>query len=163
MSVDLRSTSMFAKVSILLMDDCLIKLEHGRTEDRMRRVMYDTIQHVVIWRAIPWVRIVLCAVGFGLPGIALMFVGRNPGVAIGIVLLAIAVGLIARYFYCRVTTIRIVRDGKPQDITGLFSPRKVRKFRDRLVPAIQRVQGLTPAAAAGEVSRPVDPTSAPVG
>jgi hypothetical protein len=140
MSVDLQSNSTFGRISIVLMNDCLIKLEHGWSEDRTRRFMYEGIDSVVIWRKIPWVRIMVCAVLLALPGIILLFLGNIVATVCGIVLGAIGVALIVWYLYCRSTTIRIVRAGKNHDLTSIFRPGKVRSFRDRLVVNIRTIQ-----------------------
>lgn len=145
MSVDLRSNSQFARVSVLLMDDCMIKLEHARTQDRMRKTMYESIESVTLWRRIPGVRITVCAVLLALPGIALLFVGDTAVTIIGIFLILLGGGLITFYLVCGKTTIRITKGGKNYDITGIFRPSKVRKFREKLIAGIRRVQERVPA------------------
>ena len=147
MSVDLRTNSAFARVSLLVMPDCLVKLEHGRTEDRVRKFMFDAIGTVVIWRKVPWARVLVCALLLAAPGVALLFVRETAVVVIGGVLLVFGVALCLWYLYCGSTTVRVVRNGEPYDITGIFRPGRVRKFREKLVTGIRAVQA-DPAAAA---------------
>ena len=140
MAADLRSNTMFSRISVVLMDDCLEKLDHDRTSDRVRRFAFDTIESVVIWRKIPWVRITLCATFLALPGAALQFVGDEFATVSGLVLLALGLGLITWYLVCRSTTIRIMRGGLTYDIVGIFRPARVRKFRDGLLTRVRAAQ-----------------------
>ena len=141
-AVDLRSNTMFSRVSLLAMPDSLVKLEHSRTEDRVKRFKYDTIENVLIWRTMPWVRLVVVTVVLVLPGVALLFVQDRDGVSLvlGIILIVIGLAFDAFYLVCRNTTIRITRVGRTDDIKGIFRPRKVRKLRDRLLAGIRATQ-----------------------
>lgn len=140
MAADLKSITTFQRVSLLLMDDCLIKLEHERTRDRVRRFSYDTIQTVVIWQKISWLRIVLCTLCLVAPGFALLLTQQSTNSLVGVLLMTVGGGLIAWYFYCKVTTIRIVRAGTNNDIAGLFRPGRLDRFRKRLVANIRASQ-----------------------
>src|SRR5665213_3135673 len=151
MSVDLRSNSTLGRMSFILMDGYLIQLEHRYTEDRVRKFRYESIDSVIIWQKAPWLRMILCAVILGLPGIAILFfsfrsgfnsndVGETFMVVTGSFLCALAVGLITWYFYCKKTTIRIVRAGNHHDLSGMFRPGRLNRFRTRLVDGIRNVQ-----------------------
>ena len=140
MAVDLKSNASLHRYSLLIMGDALIKLEHERTQDRMRRYTFDTIQNVIIWQKTPWVRIAVCAVLLVLPGVGILFFNDTTATVIGCFLIAMGCLLLAYYSYCKVTTIRIVRAGKHYDCEGLFRPGKVRRFRDKLVQAITAAQ-----------------------
>jgi hypothetical protein len=142
MAVDLRSVTTFQRFSLVLMDDCLIKLEHERMQDRVRRFSYDAIQNVVIWQKISWWRFIVCGVCLVLPGIGILFVGNTPSTIIGSILIIIGALLMAWYLYCKVTTIRIVRGGTNHDLKGLFRPGKLRRFRERLINSIQTAQSM---------------------
>ncbi|HEV7301140.1 MAG TPA: hypothetical protein VGN72_17370 [Tepidisphaeraceae bacterium] len=140
MAADLRSNTMFSRISLVVMDDCLIKLEHGRTGDRVRKFTYDSIESIVIWRKTPWVRIVVCTTFLALPGAALQFVGDTFATYSGLFLLALGLGLVAWYLICRSTTIRIMRGGIIYDVVGIFRPGRVRKLRDNVLARIRAVQ-----------------------
>ncbi len=113
---------------------------HERTQDRVRRFSYETIQNVVIWQKVPWLRIIICAVFLLLPGIGLMFMSNTASTVTGWFLIIVGGGLVGWFSYCRVTTIRIVRAGRNNDLTGMFRPGRVRRFRDRLIAGIRATQ-----------------------
>jgi hypothetical protein len=141
MSADLRSSSIFGRSSLVLLDDCLVKLEHGQTEDRVRKFMFDAIEAVIVWRSVPW--LYLCIVAFFLCGPAfclLILVRGTVANWIGGFLLVAAVPVMAWYLYCRKTTIRIARFGKTDDIQGIFRPGKARDVTNRLVNGIRAAQ-----------------------
>ena len=72
MAVDLRSRSSFERFSIIVMDDAVVKLEHTYGDDRMKRIMFASMESLVIWRKIAWVYLILFALLVLLPGILLM-------------------------------------------------------------------------------------------
>ncbi len=162
MGVDLRSNTMFARISVVLLDDCLVKLEHGRTEDRVRRFMYDSIENVVIWKKIPWLRVILCTVFLVLPGIALQFPRDEIATYSGAFLLVLGLGLVGWYLVCKKTTIRITRSGTPNDLVGVFRPKRVRSLRDRLIANVQAAQlaeAVEPPVADSPTDVPPEPES----
>lgn len=61
---------------------------------------------------------------------------------IGFILMALGVALMLWYLYCKVTTIRIVRGGTNSDLKGLFRPGNLRRFRERLLNAVQTAQAI---------------------
>ena len=151
MAADLKSITTLNRFSLVLMDDSLIKLEHEYTQDRVRRFSYDSIQNVIIWQKISWWRFVLCGIVLVLPGIGILFLDNVAATIIGVILMLIGLSLMGWYLYCKMTTIRIVRSGSNYDLTGLYRPGKLRKFRERLLTAIQTAQAImqsegTPAA-----------------
>jgi hypothetical protein len=154
MAVDLRSNTMFARISLVLMDDHLILLEHGRTADRVRKFRFDAIEAVVIWRKLPWLRITLCALLLAMPGAALQFVGDTFATVSGLLLLALGLGLITWYVVCRQTTIRLVRSGKIHDVGGVFRPGRVRRFRERLLAGIAAAQAPAEPIAPAPIEAP---------
>ena len=149
MSVDLKSNTAFARISLIVMDDSLIKLEHSRTNDRVRRFMFDSIERIIIWRTVPGVRIALCAVCLVAPALLMLIFDDRDHVflVIGLMLGTLGLGLIVWYLVCRKTTIRIVRAGTAVDIVGIFRPKKVRNLRDKLIAGILAAQP-APAIAA---------------
>jgi hypothetical protein len=154
MSVDLKSNTMFARISLVLLDDGLIKLEHGRTEDRVRRYKYDRIERVLIWSNLPAIRVILCIALLMLPGFGVLLIGETFAYVTGALLIALGLGLVTWYLYCRKTTIQIVRSGKRFDVVGIFRPGKLRRFRDRLIRAIEAAQQRDAAASAAAPSLP---------
>lgn len=132
---------MFGRSSLMLLDDCLVKLEHSYTEDRVRKFMFDAVEAVIVWQSIPW--LYLCIVAFFLFGPAFCLLVLVRGTAadwIGGVLAVAAVPLFVWYLYCRKTTIRIVRFGKSEDISGIFRPGKLRRVLEKLNAGIRAVQ-----------------------
>jgi hypothetical protein len=140
MSVDLKNNSMFKRSSLVLNDDCLITLEHERTQDRVRKIMFNRVESVIIWRAIPWLPIVLLTVLLGLPSIGVFLINETASTIIASILLAFVLAVIIAYLYCGRTTIRIIRGSQPQDISGIFRPGRLRRFRDRLIANIHQTQ-----------------------
>jgi hypothetical protein len=140
MGADLRNNTSFARISLVLLDDCLVKLEHARTQDRIRRYMFEAIESVVIWRRVPLIRILVCTCLLLLPGVAILFIGETFATVSGILLILLGGGLVLWYLFNGKTTIRIVRAGKTDEIVGIFGRGKVRSFRERLVLGIQRAQ-----------------------
>ncbi|HEX4124597.1 MAG TPA: hypothetical protein VHY37_07705 [Tepidisphaeraceae bacterium] len=141
MAVDLRSNNTFARISLILMDDCLIKLEHQSTQDRVRRYSYDQIERVVIWSRPAWLRIAICAIGLLLPGILLALLTEELQI-FGWVLASIGALLVCWYLYTRVATIRIIRGGQVYDLKGLYRPGRLRRFRDNLIARVQSAQAV---------------------
>jgi hypothetical protein len=140
MSVDLKSITLFKRSSLLLMDDCLIMLDHEHTRDRVRRIMFDRVENVVIWRRIPWGRIIFLLIVLGLPAFGVVLMEKDTGRIIGECLLALVAAVIAWYLYCRHTTIYITRGGQTHMVGGIFRPGRVRRFRDRLIDGIRNTQ-----------------------
>jgi hypothetical protein len=140
MAVDLKSNTTFQRVSILLTDNAIVKLEHERTQDRIRRFPYESIQAVLIWQRISWWRIVLCTIVLIFPGIGIAFNDSTTALISASILIGMGLALDLWYLYCKVTTVRIVRGHANYDLIGLFRPGKLRKFRQRLLAGIDATQ-----------------------
>lgn len=140
MSVDLANNTTFQRLSLVVMDDSLIKLEHERTQDRVRKIMFDRVESLLIWTVPPWLNICICGIFFALPGFGILLVQEVWSSIVGDFLLALGLGLIGWYVYCGRTTIRAVRGGRLHEIKGIFRPGRVRRFRERLVAGIRRAQ-----------------------
>jgi hypothetical protein len=140
MAVDLKSTTLLRRISLLLDLDCLIRLEHGRSRDRVRKLMFDRVEYVQVWRNVPVVRLILSAVLLGVPALLLPLLAETVGLVTAIALLVILAAIWTFYFYCGNTTIRIVRSGKPEDIKGIFRPGKVRRLIERMEANIRATQ-----------------------
>ena len=137
MSVDLRSNSTFERVSLVLMDDCLVKLEHGWTEDRIKRFMYEAVEKLVITRRLPWPHMIICAVVLMGPGVFLLFSSEAGLPILGGGLIAVGLILVLWYAYCGKTTIRIDRAGKTAEIKGIFRPGRINRFAQRFITNVR--------------------------
>jgi hypothetical protein len=140
MSADLKCNTTLRRTSLVILDDCLVMLEHELTRDRVRKVMFDRVESVLIWAKVPWLRIVLLFVLLGLPALGILLIHEPVSTAIALVLLAFVVGMNAGYAYCGHTTIRIVRAGQTYEISGIFRRGPLTRFRARLLGGIRRVQ-----------------------
>jgi hypothetical protein len=140
---------MFRRQSLVLDVDCLIKLEHEWLEwskNRVRKVMFDRVEQIVVWRVVPWVRVLVVALVFGLPGLLLMLLTDIPGLTVlGAALILVALVVDAWFLYCRKTTIRIIRAGKTEDITSISRPARVQRLVQAMVRNIHTVQAVAAA------------------
>lgn len=142
MSADLKSNSIFDRLSFVLMDDSLVRLEHSSTKDRIRKFRYIEIEAITFSRAVPFVRILLCVVFLVLPGLGVLFVNETATTVIGLLLAPFGVALILWYMFAGSTTIHIYRAHKPtpEKVTGIFRPGRLRRFKENLTAGIQRAQ-----------------------
>jgi hypothetical protein len=131
MAVDLVGTSWLRKLSVLVMDDCLVLLESVGQRDRIRRVLFERLESLVVWKTLPWVRMLLAAVLLG--AVAASLISFGDGVAIaGQVILGVLVLIEGKYLYDRKTRIRIRYAGEDRDIVVILRPGKLRRVLDRL-------------------------------
>src|SRR5580698_3972978 len=146
MASDLHSREFFGRTSLFLMGDRLVRLDHGRTRDRVRSYLYEGIESVLVWRRVRWPAAMLVALVFGIPSILFGFAGAmtraddERNMVISAILFATAVIWAGWIFYCPAITIRFVRNGKNADLQGCFRPGKFRKFRDQLLAEIAQAQ-----------------------
>lgn len=140
MAVDLKTNSFFRRISLVLEPDALVKLEHDRTKDRVRKIMFDRVDQVIVWRRLPVLRIILVTAILCAPGALLLMTNEPVGIVIAFILLAIGLIVDAVYLYYRKTTIRIIRAGRAEDITGIFRPRKVRTLVANMQANIRATQ-----------------------
>lgn len=122
------------------MDDAVVKLEHTYGDDRMKRIMFSSMESLIIWQKVAWLHLISIALVILLPGILLMIFSDELKI-LGDVLAGLGLLLILWFAYCGKTTIRMTRRGTVTDISGVFRPGKVRKFRDKVLEAVRRVQG----------------------
>ena len=142
MSVDLRSYKTFERYSILVLDDCVVKLEHTYGDDRIRRIKFATLERMVISRKPAWLRLII---GGLILLVGLLIMLNNDLLYLGIGLAAFGIAILLYYLYCGVTTIQMIRRGIPSDFDGIFRPGKVRKFRDKVLEGVRRTQSAPPA------------------
>lgn len=158
MAVDLKSNSFISRSSLVIMPDSLVKLEHTRTQDRVKRFTFDTIERVMIWKRFLWGRLITVSLLLLAPGVLLIVLNRDTALIVcGSILAAIGGGLAVWYLICRKTTIRILRGGTTTDITGIYRPGKVAKFRDKLIRGILDAQtAFAPTSLATETPAAID-------
>src|SRR5439155_8016911 len=104
------------------------KLEHSSNKDRVRRILFNRVEALIVWRQWPAVRMTLVAFFLGFPGLLLLLPRETATTVISVFLLVLAGGILTFYTYCRKTTIGIYRAGRVEDITGIFWPAKVRRL-----------------------------------
>jgi hypothetical protein len=160
MSEILKTTSVFDRLSFVVMDDSLVRLEHGSTQDRVRKFRFIEIEGILFSRAAPVGRLILCTVFFILPGIAMMLLNSELAlVMVGLGLMVVGLCLLVWYSVAGRTTIQIYRANRPtpEKVSGIFRPRKVRRFRENLIAGIQRAQSAAALRDAGTVQAPEVP------
>lgn len=157
MSADLKIVDVLTRQSLLVEPTCLVVLEHQTLSDRMRRVLFDRVESVTVWRGVLWGRVILILL-LMLPAALLLLI--DDPVARGIALtVLLCTGLALLYYlWCGKTRIRIVRDGEERAFTAIAPPGRVRRFRDKLEAAIRADQ----ARARAEAQASVEPSTSPV-
>jgi hypothetical protein len=120
--------------------DSLVKLEHSGTKDRIRKILFNRVDQIIVWRQMPAVRMIVVVIFLALPGLLLLLPREIATTIIAIILLLLAGIILAFYTYCRKTTIRIIRAGRIEDITGVFWPRKVQRLVAGMAHNIREVQ-----------------------
>jgi hypothetical protein len=141
------------------MNDCLVRLEHERTRDRMRKIMFDRIESITVWRKLPVARMLVLGLLIALPSALVLFIQETVSTIIGGSLLALAVCVISWYGYCGYITIRIVRLGKTYDLAGIYRPGRLRSFLERLMAGIRAAQQNVVASQTQEPEPQVDETT----
>ena len=139
--------------SISTTERCLLTLEYDSGSDRVRRVFYDRVSMVVVWKVTPWGRIILLSAIFVLPGLLLQLADAAEAHYIGAGLIVFGIAADLRYAYCRKTWVAILRDGESRKFQVIARPGKVRAFVEELCRQIRAVQQL-PTELAVEASRP---------
>ena len=142
MAVDLKSATTFGRTSLILFQDRLIRLEHGRTKDRVRSVLYDTIESILIWQRTRWVIAVVSFVAFGLLALVSGVAGDWNQVAdvFAVAFLVMAIIAFSWAIYVPRYTIRLVRSDRNVELVGSFRPGKFKRFRDQFVAAVRAAQ-----------------------
>ncbi|NOX57528.1 MAG: hypothetical protein GXP29_01550 [Planctomycetes bacterium] len=140
MAVDLKLRNSFGNVSIILMDDHLVELEHSYTSDRVRRIRYDRVESVVRWRVLPLGRMAIVGLLVAVPGLLMMFSSEQVFVTMGTAFLTIAACIEAIYIYAGKTHISIMRAGREFKLAGVVRPHKVDRLLNRMEADIRRTQ-----------------------
>jgi hypothetical protein len=139
MSADLTYSGWMTRGSLVLQDDALVVLEHQVIRDRVKRIKYDRVSTLLIWREFPVGRAVLFLVLFGLPGISSLTTGGG-GIVTGSILLAVLAIIEIRYALYQKTHILIQRGERTYRYSGIFSRKKVNRFAERFASAARRSQ-----------------------
>ena len=156
MAADMKSAGLVRVESFIIRDDCLVMLERETTSDRMRRIFFDRVESVVVWRAFPWGRALISGALTALPAAGFAAGAANARMdweilAFFAILFAAAfLFLELRYLIDFKTHIRITRDGATKDIVVIVRTGKVRRFVRRLRGNIRTVQEAAHAAAASK-------------
>jgi len=156
MAVDLKSAGLVRVESFVIRDDCLVILERETTSDRMRKMFFDRVESVVVWRAFPWRRALIGGVLTALPaagfaaGAATARVDWEILAFFAIFFAAVFLIMELRYLIDFKTHIRITRDGATKEIVVIVGPGKVRRFVRRLCGNIRAVQEAAHAASASK-------------
>jgi hypothetical protein len=146
--IDLRLPSLLRKRSFVIMDDHLVLLAHQHMKDRVQRISFDRIDSILIWSVIPWVRMLIWAVLFGLPALGIFLINDPVATVIAIVLLTCLTLIELYYLLRRKTSIRITRAGVHTTVCAVVSRRKVRRFAANIAPRIRQTQRLAEQRAA---------------
>ena len=145
MGADLTASTWFRRESVVLMDDSLVILETEYRKDRMRKILFDQVSDVTVWREFPLGRTLLFIAVLGLP--AAIIVGSywppfhdTAAYVIVACILGPLLIILLRYFICGKTFIRIGYSGNVREFTFIARPGRMRKFLARLVANIQMAQ-----------------------
>jgi len=136
MPADLRIHGFVNRKSFLVMEDSLVMLEHSQFSDRIHKILYESIESIIVWKKTPWLKMTLTALILG--GFAYIpFLGtgspansdtRNYLLIVLGVFVALEVILLTR----KNVFIRIIHAGQPLDLAFGAFPWTVRKFVDNI-------------------------------
>ncbi len=132
MAVDFTMRSLFSSRSAIIDDACLILLERAGSRDRVRRIQFDRVQSLIVWRSIPWFNVIFTAIPFFV-GTILMLVDEAVARSIGLVICLTMALIELWWFYCKKTMLVFVVDGAPTKLSFVNRPAK----RDRIVQRIR--------------------------
>lgn len=159
MPVDLQSRTLVQTTSLVLEDDSLAMLESDGNSDRVRRVLFEGVENVQVWRVAPLGRIIVSVLVFGLPAVGLLFVNEMPVYIFSAVLFLVGACVVAYFVFCGKTTIQIVNRGEVQKFVVVDRPKKIERFLTRLQDGINKTQARAHAAVA--LAQPQQPPPIP--
>ena len=142
MAADLTFAGQLSRHSLVIEPSYLVVLEHGTLRDRTRRILYDRVESVLVWRRPPWGRIIVISLLLGGPALLLLFLPVGQPVVTGLALfvLLLAVAIVARYVTWGCTYIQITRDGEARLFKGVVWPKRRERFLARLTESIRTAQ-----------------------
>ncbi|MFP4055239.1 MAG: hypothetical protein ACLF0G_00040 [Candidatus Brocadiia bacterium] len=157
MAADLAGARPLRRESLLVEGDCLIVLEHsGGGRDRLRRILFDRVESLLVWRTLPWVRMLGVALLLGVPAAPFLLVPEAPA-AVGWVILGCLLVAEGRYVYDRKTHIRVCRAGVARDFATVTRPGKVRRVIGTLRANIDAAQAEAHRRAAEQAAEAQEP------
>ena len=139
MAADLTISKLVYSESLLITEDSLVCLERRSTKDRVRRILFDRLESVVVWRTLPLVAMLIVALLLGPIGLILMVVGDEGRIA-GDILIAILFLVEIGLLLCGKTHIRIAHEGKRREFSLVARPGKAHRFVRRLCESIEASQ-----------------------
>lgn len=128
MAADIQLATIFRRESMLINDDSLVSLYHEGYQDRVHKILYDHIESIVTWRVIPWARMLIFAILFGLPAALCFIPGEEEFNYLGLILLSFSLITELYYLYCGKTVVRINKIGEIKEFEIIARPGKVRNF-----------------------------------
>lgn len=145
MGADLTASAWTRRESVVLTEDSLIILEQEYRQDRMRKVLFDQVSSLVVWRKFPLGRSLAFTAVMGVPAGILLAAARDsmdstPEYVVAACLLGLLVLILVRYFICGKTFIRIGYSGNVREFAFIARPGRMRKFLDQLVANIRKTQ-----------------------
>jgi len=148
MASELKCCDLFSRKTALLQADQLVILEHGLLSDRVRRIGFDRVESVAMSRGVPWAGLLLIGLGIIGGGVPLLLIGLSqstansqlPMLLIGSVLLILGGPVFVWHAVCGQSRIYFVRSGETRELRAISPPRKIRRFLDEVLAAIESVQ-----------------------
>ncbi len=140
MATKLRQVGWFRRQTIEVEPHQLLLLQPEWGSDRVRRVLFDRVSTLVVWRVMPWDRIIVVLILLGVPTTLLLSLGSDDvTLTIGGIFLGIAL-LLVRYVVVRRTHFAVARADTMYRFNTIAGSGKVDRFVDELVKAIETVQ-----------------------
>lgn len=135
---DIRCYGWLMRQSLYVTDGHLMILEHEFSSDRVRRIRYEHLEHLLLWRRMPMDRIIIVGLLLGLPALLLILLGGDQALTIiGGVVLVVAAVMLWRYIAFKRTYIRLSRGGHQYTYATISSPDRVQRFRDRVLSRVE--------------------------
>lgn len=156
MSVDLKCSSLLRRRQLVVEPAYLVILEGNFTNDRMKRILFDQVSSVAIWRRLPWLRMLALLLICAGPSVLFFAYGGYTATVIASSLLVAGLFAAAWQAYCGKTYIRIVRRSEATTFATYVRRGRVKRFIDLLTAAIDRTQAAAAKDSAFESMSPED-------
>jgi len=147
MAIDLKGGDITARQSFLIRDDCLVCLTQRSGHDRVRRIFFDRVAAVIVWRRPPWGALLFALFLPGLPGGFMLATGETVLMALGGALLGVWAIVTLGLFWAGRTRFRIIRDDEGFEFAATATPRAIQRFHTKLVDRIEKHQASLAAQA----------------
>ncbi|MDH5638042.1 MAG: hypothetical protein OEZ04_06085 [Nitrospinota bacterium] len=136
MPVDLRVHSLASRKSLLVMEDSLVMLEHSQFSDRIHKILYESIESIIVWKKLPWLKMTLTALALGgfayIPFIGTGSLANNDTRIYLLIVLGVFVALETILLIRKKVFIRINHSGLALDLAFSAFPWKVSNFVDKV-------------------------------